>query len=328
MQDRHCVVTGGAGYIGSHLCKALAADGCVPVTVDNLFRGHRDFVRWGPLEEGDIRDGAFLDRVFARYRPVAVFHFAGLTYVGESVEQPDAYYDVNFTGAKSVLDAMRRGACDTIVFSSTAATYGIPRSERIDEGHPQLPINPYGWSKYFVERMLDDYAVAYGMKYAALRYFNACGADPGGEIGERHEPETHLIPLVLQTALGMRKAIKIFGTDYPTPDGTAIRDYVHVSDLADAHLLAMRHLMRTGENLALNLGTGKGYSVQEIVDAAERTVGGNIPVQEAPRRVGDPPVLVASNDRAREILGWSPRRNDLTTILRDAWTWHRRDQSL
>ncbi len=320
---RYCLVTGGAGYVGSHFCKALAErTAFTPLVLDNLSRGHEAFVKWGPLIKADIRNAAELDRAFQQYTPEAVFHFAGLTYVGESVEHPADYYDVNFCGAKTLVDAMLRHDCKQIVFSSTAATYGIPQTERIGENHPQNPINPYGWSKRFVEQLLDDYANAYGLRSAALRYFNASGADEGTEIGERHDPETHLIPLILQAALGQRPNIKIFGTDYPTPDGTAIRDYIHVTDLADAHIRAMQHIGEKKENLRLNLGTGRGYSVREVIETVRRVTGRNFDVVETERRAGDPPILVASSDKAQKMLGWTPEKIELEKIVETAWRWH------
>ena len=319
----YCIVTGGAGYVGSHFCKALASAGFVPVSLDNLCRGHRELVKWGPFVHGDIRDRVSLDALFDKYRPVAVFHFAGLTYVGESVEKPDIYYDNNFCGAKSLLDAMAAHSCRNIVFSSTAATYGIPHADRIDENHAQWPINPYGWSKLLVERMLMDYSSAYGLNFAALRYFNACGADADGETGELHDPETHLIPLIIQTALGIRADIKIFGSDYPTPDGSAVRDYIHVTDLASAHIKAMQHIIERKEDICLNLGTGKGYSVKEVINAVRRVTGTDFPVMEADRRAGDPPVLVASSDAAQTLLGWDPVNSDIDNIIATAFKWHK-----
>ncbi|MDR1741891.1 MAG: UDP-glucose 4-epimerase GalE [Synergistaceae bacterium] len=326
-----CLVTGGAGYVGSHFCKALANAGFLPVTVDNLSRGHEEAVKWGPLLKGDIRDGAFLDRVFHEHWPIrCVFHFAALAYVGESVEKPNLYYDNNFCGAKSLLDAMLRAAphgepVPPIVFSSTCATYGVPQTDTISESHPQWPINPYGWSKLFVERMLNDYSEAYGLRFAALRYFNACGADEDGEIGELHEPETHLIPLVLRAAK-THSAVKVFGTNYPTPDGSAIRDYVHVSDLADAHVLAMEHLLggsMSMKKLILNLGTGRGYSVREVVEEARRVTGADFGVVDAPPRQGDPPKLVASSGLAESVLGWRPKRSSLRNVIETAWRFER-----
>lgn len=320
----NCLVTGGAGYVGSHCCKELAKAGFTPVTVDSLYRGHSGFVKWGPLCEGDVRDGSFLDSVFARYEPVAVFHFAGLTYVGESVEKPDLYYSANTMGTLSLLEAMRRGGCGNIIFSSTAAVYGNPEYSPIDEKHAKNPINPYGASKLFVEHILADYERAYGIKYAALRYFNASGADADGEIGERHFPETHLVPLVIEAAMGKRDSIKVFGTDYPTGDGTAVRDYIHVTDLASAHIKAMEAIAGGG-SIALNLGTGHGNSVLEVIESVRRVSGRNFTVTEAPRRAGDPPLLVADPALAKKNLGWECAYNDIDEIVRTAWKWHNAD---
>lgn len=321
----NCLVTGGAGYVGSHCCKELAKAGFTPVTVDSLYRGHSGFVKWGPLCEGDVRDGSFLDSVFARYKPVAVFHFAGLTYVGESVEKPDLYYSANTIGTLSLLEAMRRAGCGNIIFSSTAAVYGNPEYSPIDEKHAKNPINPYGASKLFVEHILADYERAYGIKYAALRYFNASGADADGEIGERHSPETHLVPLVIEAAMGKRDSIKVFGTDYPTSDGTAVRDYIHVTDLASAHIKAMKAIAGGGDSIALNLGTGRGNSVLEVIESVRRISGRNFTVTEAPRRAGDPPLLVADPALAKKNLDWECAYNDIDEIVKTAWRWHNAD---
>lgn len=318
------VVTGGAGYIGSHTCKALAAAGHTPIAFDDLSNGHRDAVRWGPFVEGDIADRAALSEVFTEHAPAAVIHFAGLIEVGHSVRDPAAFWRTNVTGTWTLLEAMRAGGVDRIVFSSTAAVYGQPATVPIAEDAPTLPVNPYGDTKLAAERMLASHAGAYGLGFAALRYFNAAGADPEGELGERHDPETHLIPLVLQAASGARERIDVFGTDYPTPDGTAVRDYVHVSDLAAAHVLAVEHLIAGGANLFANLGTGKGYSVREIVETCRRVTGAAIPHRDAARRAGDPPSLVAAIGRAGAVLGWEPRSSDLEAIVRTAWDWHRK----
>jgi UDP-arabinose 4-epimerase len=318
------LVTGGAGYIGSHACKALAQAGHVPVAFDNLVYGHRSAVRWGPLEVGDIADRDRLDAVIAHYRPDAVMHFAAYAYVGESVTDPARYYRNNVAGTLTLLEALVRHGVERIVFSSTCATYGIPERTPIDEAHPQQPINPYGASKLMIERMLRDFDVAYGLRSVSLRYFNAAGADPAGEIGEDHDPETHLVPLALQAALGQREALQVFGTDYPTPDGSCIRDYVHVSDLAQAHVLALDYLADGGASLALNLGTGRGHSVFEVIEAARVVSGRDIPVVLAGRREGDPPVLMAVADKARAVLGWQPVYTELEETLRHAWDWHRR----
>jgi UDP-arabinose 4-epimerase len=318
------LVTGGAGYIGSHACKALARAGYVPVTYDNLSRGHRAAVRWGPLVEGDLNDTARLCAAMAEHRVAAVMHFAAYAYVGESVGNPALYYQNNLCGTVSLLEAMREAGVLEIVFSSTCATYGTPGAVPINETAPQQPVNPYGETKLAIERALHWYGQAYAMRSVSLRYFNAAGADPEGEIGETHEPETHLVPLVLQAALGQRPAIEIYGTDYPTPDGTAIRDYIHVADLADAHLRALERLRAGGASIALNLGTGLGHSVREVIATAEAVSGRKIPARNAPRRSGDPPALVADSRLAAETLGWRATCSSLDTIIRTAFAWHAR----
>src|SRR6516225_3379439 len=318
------LVTGGAGYIGSHACKALARAGYRPVVSDNLSRGHREAVRWGPLVEGDLADRPHLCAALAEHRVAAVMHFAAYAYVGESVADPALYYRNNLVGTLSLLEAMQEVGVGEIVFSSTCATYGTPAGTPIRESAPQRPVNPYGETKLAIERALHWYGEAYGMRSVALRYFNAAGADSEGEIGECHEPETHLIPLVLEAALGLRPQIDIYGTDYPTPDGTAIRDYVHVEDLAEAHLRALEHLCAGRESTALNLGTGRGHSVREVIAAAESVSGRAIPRREVARRPGDPPVLVADPSRAAERLGWRAQRSDLQTIISTAFAWHKR----
>lgn len=322
MSGKNCLVTGGAGYVGSHCCKELAKAGWKPVTADSLFRGHRDFVKWGPLAVGDVRDGEFLDALFREYRPTAVFHFAGLTYVGESVEEPGLYYGANTAGTLSLLEAMKRGGCQNIIFSSTAAVYGNPEYSPIDEKHPLNPINPYGQSKLFVEKILADYRRAYGINYTALRYFNASGADPCGEIGERHSPETHLIPLIIDAATGSRDTVKIFGGDYPTKDGTAVRDYIHVADLATAHIKAMERMLEGGAGKCLNLGTGRGHSVLEVIEAVRRVSGRDFTAINAARREGDPPRLVADPSEARKTLDWECLYGELDEIVTTAWRWH------
>ncbi len=314
------LVTGGAGYIGSHACKALAIAGFAPVSYDNLVYGHREAVRWGPLEEGDILDLSRLQAVFDRYCPAAVMHFAAFAYVGESVSEPVKYYRNNVSGAVNLIGlSAERGL--PFVFSSTCATYGIPERVPISEATPQVPINPYGASKWMVERVLADTAAVSPMRYAALRYFNAAGADAESEIGERHDPETHLIPLAIQAAMRKGPPLSIFGTDYPTPDGTAIRDYIHVTDLAEAHVLALRDLLAGGDSMALNLGTGAGHSVRQVVETVEAVAGKEVPVRLAPRRVGDPPELVADPSRAFERLGWRARHSGLENIVETAWRW-------
>jgi UDP-arabinose 4-epimerase len=320
--DQPVLVTGGAGYIGSHACKALARAGYRPVVFDNLSRGQRRAVRWGPLVEGDLAERDRLAAALREHRVSAVMHFAAYAYVGESVADPAMYYRNNLGGTLSLIEAMRESGVDKIVFSSTCATYGTPDSVPIRESAPQLPVNPYGETKLAIERALRWYGEAYGLRSASLRYFNAAGADPEGEIGECHDPETHLVPLVLQTALGQRERIEVYGTDYPTPDGTAIRDYVHVQDLAEAHLRALEHLGAGGGSVALNLGTGSGHSVRQVIAAAEAVSGRRILWRDSPRRPGDAPALVADPSLAAEILGWRPRLSDLETIVRTALAWH------
>jgi len=314
------LVTGGAGYVGSHACKALAASGLKPIAYDNLLTGHDWAVRWGPLEKGDILDADRLDQVFGLYQPSAVLHFAAFAYVGESVEHPSRYYTNNVSGTLNLLDAMRKHGVNQIVFSSTCATYGIPEALPISEAHAQKPVNPYGSSKLMVERILADYAAAYGLRSISLRYFNAAGADPGGQIGEEHDPETHLIPLVLSAANG-GLPITIYGTDYDTPDGTCIRDFIHVTDLANAHVLALKALQEQCNRPSYNLGTGNGYSVREVIEIAEAVTERCVRVNGGPRRAGDPPALVADASRARKELGWKTRYSDLNQIIASAWNW-------
>jgi len=324
MSSDFVLVTGGAGYIGSHTCKALSRAGYTPVVYDNLAYGHEWAVKWGPFEKGDILDGARLSEVIARHKPVAVLHFAAFAYVGESVTDPAKYYRNNTFGSLSLLEAMRAGGVRDIVFSSTCATYGMPPSLPIAETTPQNPINPYGASKLMVERMLADFGPAYGMGFTALRYFNAAGADPDGQIGEDHDPETHLIPLVLDAASGRRENIAVFGTDYDTPDGTCIRDYIHVTDLAQAHVLALKALRAGAPSDFYNLGNERGYSVREVIAAAERATGLRVPVKETGRREGDPAALVADATKAKTALGWRPELNDLDSMVRTAWAWHQK----
>lgn len=318
------LVTGGAGYVGSHVCKALSREGFLPITCDNLFSGHRAAVNWGPLEVGDVTDKDRISEVIDKYRPQAVMHFAAHIVAGESVTSPSAYYNNNVGGTLCLLEAMRDSGVNRLVFSSTAAIYGVPQATPIPEHHPKGPINPYGASKLMIEQILEDFDAAYGFRSIALRYFNAAGADPDGDIGEGHDPETHAIPLAVETALGRRPHFEIFGTDYPTPDGTAIRDYTHVSDLAAAHVQALKRLLAGGESIALNLGTGRGHSVREVVEAVEQVSGRTLPVREGPRRPGDPPVLVADAGNARQALGWSPKFTGLVGIVESAWRWHAR----
>jgi UDP-arabinose 4-epimerase len=318
------LVTGGAGYIGSHACKALAAAGWRPVVYDNLAYGHEWAVKWGPLERGDIADPGRLDAVFAATQPVAVMHFAAFAYVGESVADPSKYYANNVAGTLTLLDAARRAGVARVVFSSTCATYGMPQRATLEEAHPQAPINPYGFTKLVIERMLSDYRAAYGLRSIALRYFNAAGADPDGEIGEAHAPETHLVPLALGAALGTRPPITVFGTDYATPDGTCIRDYIHVTDLAAGHVAALERLAGEPPRPAYNLGTGAGYSVRQVLERIGAISGRAVPHRLGPRRAGDPDRLVAAVELARAELGWRPRHSDLDTILRTALAWETR----
>ncbi|NBC21688.1 MAG: UDP-glucose 4-epimerase GalE [Alphaproteobacteria bacterium] len=318
-------VTGGAGYVGSHCCKAFHQAGWNVVTYDNLSRGWRDLVRWGELIEGDILDEARLASAMADVKPDAVAHFAALAYVGESVDDPGLYYRNNTLGSMAILDAMKTAGVDKLIFSSTCATYGVPDRMPMTEDTPQSPINPYGWSKLFVEKILDDYGHAHGIRSVKLRYFNAAGADANGETGERHEPETHLIPLALQGQLRDGFGLTIFGDDFDTRDGTCVRDYVHVTDLADAHARALDYLRGGGGSEVFNLGTGTGTTVMEIVEAVARVTGRPVQHTIGPRREGDPPALVAGADKAREMLGWQPRHSDIDTIISTAWGWHQKE---
>ena len=318
------LVTGGAGYIGSHACKALAQAGYTPVTYDNLSRGHRHAVRWGPLVEGEIADRVAVAAALKAHSITSVMHFAAFAYVGESGTDPSLYYRNNVVGTLALLDAMREVGVDRIVFSSTCATYGLPDSVPIAETTPQRPVNPYGETKLAIERVLHWYGEAYGLRSVALRYFNAAGGDRAGEIGEEHDPETHLIPLVLRAALGSGPPVSIFGTDYPTPDGTAVRDYIHVEDLASAHVRALEYLANGGAGAAVNLATGRGYSVREIIAAAAKAIGHDVPHRETPRRPGDPPALVADPSLARSLLGWRAECSDLDTIIGTALAWETR----
>ncbi|MBG0790516.1 MAG: UDP-glucose 4-epimerase GalE [Desulfovibrionaceae bacterium] len=319
------LITGGAGYIGSHAAKALTLLGRDVVVLDSLVNGHRDFLKWGAFEEGDLGDPAFIASVFAKHDIGEVLHFAAFIAVGESVEKPDAYYGNNVRNTLNLLDAMMAADVKRLVFSSTAAVYGEPVTDIIAEDHPLSPLSPYAWSKRMIEQILADFDRAYDLKHVCLRYFNAAGADPDAEIGERHQPETHLIPLILHAALGIRDNITIFGTDYPTPDGTCLRDYIHVTDLADAHVRALDYLESGGRSRAFNLGNGNGFSVREIIDVAREVTGRDIPVTESTRRPGDSPALVASSAAAREILNWKPQFADVRDIVRTAWNWHKKD---
>jgi len=316
------LVTGGAGYIGSHAVKRLREAGHQPVVLDNLFRGHAEAVADGvSFEQRDLRETDAVVKLLKREAIDCVMHFAALAYVGESVEQPLRYYDNNTAGTLSLLNAMEEAGVRRLVFSSTCATYGEPGQMPITEDTPQSPINPYGWSKLFTERMLRDYAAANDdFGFAALRYFNVCGLHPDGDIGEDHEPETHLIPVILHAALGVRDKVTIFGDDYDTPDGTCIRDYIHVVDLVDAHILVMDHL-QGGDQRFYNLGIGRGYSVRQIIDAAKKVTGADFPVEQGDRRPGDPPRLYANADRIRKQLGWEPKYTDIEQIIETAWRW-------
>jgi UDP-glucose-4-epimerase GalE len=319
---RHVLVTGGAGYIGSHTCKALAKAGFLPVTLDNLIYGHEWAVKWGPLVKGNIQDKTVLDDLFVTFHPVAVLHFAAYAYVGESITHPGKYYDNNVVGTLALLEAMHKHGCRQLVFSSTCATYGVPEMLPITEETPQKPINPYGKSKWMIEQILEDFQRAYGLEYIALRYFNAAGADPENEIGEDHDPEPHLLPLIIKSALDQKSHVEIYGTDYPTPDGTAIRDYIHVADLAEAHVFALDYLLNGGTSVALNLGTGMGYSVREMIQAVEKVGGVTVAAKEMPRRPGDPPSLVAEPSKAKKLLGWQARFPDVHDAVNTAWRWH------
>src|SRR5579884_3168301 len=314
------LVTGGAGYIGSQTCKALAVQGHEPITFDNLSEGHRWALQWGPLVEGDLSNGNLLRETIVAHDISAVIHFAAHAYVGESVENPRKYYRNNLVNTLNVLDAMVDTGVRSIVFSSSCAVYGVPQTLPLTEDHPLSPVNPYGDTKLAIERALRWYGSAYDLGWVALRYFNAAGADPEGQLGEEHDPETHLIPLALKAARDS-VPLSVFGTDYPTPDGTAIRDYIHVADLAHAHVLALDHLSQSGESAAFNLGTGTGHSVREVVNTVERVTGLPVPLHEVGRRSGDPPALVADAARAGAVFGWQPECSDLESIVATAWAW-------
>lgn len=318
---KKALVVGGAGYIGSHTCLLLAERGYQPIVFDNFSNGHEEFVKWGPIEQGDIRDRARLDEVFAKHKPDAVLHFAALIEVGESVKNPLAFYENNVIGSLNLLAAAIDAGVKAFVFSSTCATYGLPDTVPIDEKHKQAPINPYGRTKFVVEQALKDYSQYAGLKSVMLRYFNAAGADFEGRIGEWHEPETHAIPLAIDAALGRRAGFKVFGTDYETRDGTCVRDYIHILDLADAHVRAVDYLLGGGETVELNLGTGTGTTVKELLDAIADVSGKPFPVEYTDRREGDSTTLVADNRLAKEVLGWEPQYN-LKHIIQSAWNWH------
>lgn len=316
------LICGGAGYIGSHTNKLLAQNGYETVVFDNLVYGHEEAVKWGTFVKGDLKNPEEIDELFKKHDIEAVFHFAAYAYVGESVEKPEKYYMNNVVNTLNLLHAMKKYDCKRIIFSSTCATYGEPERVPITEDMRQEPINPYGASKLMIERILRDYRNAYGLQFVVLRYFNAAGADPDGEIGESHDPETHVIPLLLDTASGKREAFKVFGTDYPTPDGSCVRDYIHVTDLAMAHLLALKHLERGGESDCFNLGNEIGTSVLELVETAKKVTGKAFKVMHEGRRPGDPAVLVGSSDKAQKVLGWKPQYADIETIVKTAWQWH------
>lgn len=318
------LIVGGAGYIGAHVNKLLHESGYETVVLDNLVTGHRSFARWGTFIEGDLGDRATLDRIFAAHTIEAVMHFAAFACVGESVTKPSMYYDNNVAKTLTLLDAMAQHRVNNFVFSSTCATFGNVERVPIDERQPQRPVSPYGRSKLMVEQILRDYDTAYGLRHCIFRYFNAAGADANGEIGEWHTPETHLIPIVLDVAIGKRTSVSVFGNDYPTPDGTCIRDYIHVSDLADAHQRGLERLLRTGVSDDYNLGCGQGHSVQEVLVSARKITGHAIPATPIERRAGDPPTLVGSSEKARNILGWIPTRS-LDDCIESAWRWHKQN---
>ncbi len=319
------LVVGGAGYIGSHMVKELLNEGHDVIVLDNLSRGHRELLPGGKLVEGDLGDSALLHQIFTQHSIDAVMHFAAFSLVGESVEHPLLYYRNNLARTVELVDSMVQHGVNRFIFSSTAAVYGEPLKTPISENHPCIPTNPYGATKLAVERMLEDSAAAHDLRFVSLRYFNAAGADAGGKIGERHQPESHLIPLVLQVATGERKEIRIYGSDYPTPDGTCVRDYVHVSDLARAHLLALEALMVGGASAVYNLGNSRGYSVRDVIDVARQVTGTSIPTVVAPRRAGDPAVLIADSSKIRGELRWQPHYESLEAIIQTAWAWHRNE---
>lgn len=323
-KNNFVLVTGGAGYIGSHACKALSQAGYTPVVFDNLMYGHEWAVRWGPFEKGDVADKERLKEVFVKYSPIGVMHFAAYAYVGESMQDPGKYYRNNVVGTLSLLEVMRDHDIDKIIFSSTCATYGVPNKVPIREEAEQRPINPYGASKLMVERMLADFDIAHGIRSIVLRYFNAAGADPGGEIGESHDPETHLIPLVLDVAQKQGEHVTIFGNDYDTKDGTCVRDYIHVTDLADAHVLALESLRAGKGSDAFNIGNGAGYSVNEVIETARKVTGTKVPFVVGERRLGDPACLIADSEKIKKTLGWEPKLGSLEEIIGTAWEWHKK----
>ena len=322
------LISGGAGYIGSQTAKSLSRAGFEPVVYDNLSTGNRWAVKWGPFVEADLCDHRSLKEALKHYKVTAAIHFAAHAYVGESMREPRRYFENNVLNTLHFVHALLDAGVNHVVFSSSCAVYGVPQCFPIAESHSKLPVNPYGDSKLFIERVLDWYGRAYGLRWAALRYFNAAGADPSGELGEMHNPETHLVPRLIESALGRLESVEIFGDDYPTEDGTAVRDYVHVLDLAEAHVAALQHLLSGGECFSANLGTGHGISVREVITAVERVSGATIDAKTAPRRDGDPPVLIADPTSAERILGWRPKFSSLDNIVNSAWNWHRRFPSL
>lgn len=315
------LVIGGAGYIGSNMCKHLKQNGYQPIVLDNLTTGHRQSVKWGPFFEGSLDDTVLLNRIFTKHRPKAVMHFAAFCYVNESVKEPCKYYRNNVAATISLLETMVTNNIPNIIFSSSCATYGEPVEIPITEDHPQHPINPYGRTKLMIEQILADMSAAHDLQYISLRYFNAAGADPEGELGEDHKPEPHLIPLVLHTALGRQDTIRIFGDDYPTIDGTCVRDYIHVSDIAQAHLLALERLLNRRSGGIYNLGNGDGHSVKEVIEVAKKVTGRPIPIEVFERRVGDPGILISTSEKARKELNWEPKFTNLHDIIETAWQW-------
>ena len=322
MKENTILVTGGAGYIGSHTCKALAKEGFVPVTYDNLSTGHAYAVKWGPFINASLSDRSALKEALTTYKPKAVLHFAASASVIESMLDPGKYYRNNLVSTLSLLETMKDCGVQNLIFSSTCATYGNPQFTPISEDHPQLPINPYGKSKLMLEQIMSDFDKIHGLKTVTLRYFNAAGADLQTEIGENHTPETHLIPTIIQTAFGTKPEVVVYGTDFPTPDGSAIRDYVHVQDLADAHVAALKWLLTEQKSIAMNLGTGIGRSVLEIIEAVQKYCSQTIPVRLEKKREGEPSILLADNQLATKLLGWQPKHSDLPTLIESAWKWH------
>ncbi len=322
MKKGAVLVVGGAGYIGAHVCKLLHKKNIPLIVLDNFSTGHKDFVKWSPLIQADLSNKSAVESCFENYSIQTVMHFSALANVADSIINPAEYYQNNVVNTLSLLDIMRKYKVSKLIFSSTCATYGIPQTKTLSEDHPQCPVNPYGSSKLMVEQIIKDYAKAYGMHYGFLRYFNAAGADPDSEIGELHSPETHLIPLAIQTLQGKRGALTVYGNDYPTPDGTCIRDYIHVSDLADAHIKLLNYLQKENHSTAINLGTGHGNSVLEVLASIEVITGKKVPYAFGSRREGDPPILIASNSKAKEVLGWTPSYN-LNEIILTAWQWHK-----